>query len=375
VAGLTVHSDCGPSNICVAPYRLAVVTTVRTDEIMPRSVEAATTIRTAIRRSIKLDDKLGMAAPLGAYFHCVDYCSDKRLCAFMSPQPNYSTEIVATVSGAARNGFQYGENGTEWRNWLPKNAQKVTNMPIFNSLQDVGTGINEGLTCEAHRHNTRVVDEDCVNGGFNMEFVTQPHQFAVDIWVEEVLHFMLTVGIDGINLAALAPPTSIQDALQLLLNVSTPLPNLNATVWKMGCGYTPYKTDDSHTDGAAPDTAEISDDIKRPSSSLLKSDIARASTTTGAAGSMDPRTSLPGGVLMSVFNSSVPGPAQNSSAIWCLPALLWIPPDIRRDRGVLLAVAEGRKDSLSDDAPCTLGLRRSTDVEASWGPVSLPYRG
>ena len=42
---------------------------------------------------------------------------------------------------------------------------------------------------------------------------------------------------------------------------------------------------------------------------------------------------------------------------------------------MLLAVAEGRKDSLSDDAPCTLGLRCSTDVEASWGPVSFPYRG
>lgn len=48
------------------------------------------------------------------------------------------------------------------------------------------------------------VDEDCVNGGFKLEFVTQPHQFAnesaVDVWVEKVAHFMLTVGIDGITL-------------------------------------------------------------------------------------------------------------------------------------------------------------------------------
>ena len=77
-------------------------------------------------------------------------------------------------------------------------------MPVFNSLQGLGSGINEGLICEAHRHNIRVVDEDVVNGGFNVEFVTQPHQFAnesaVDIWVEEVAHFMQTVGIDGVNL-------------------------------------------------------------------------------------------------------------------------------------------------------------------------------
>ena len=153
---------------------------------------------------LKLDDTLGMSPPLSAYFQCVEHCSDKSLCSSMSPQPDYSTEVVATVSGAARNGFQYGENGTEWRNWLPAHADQVTSMPVFNSLQGLGSGINEGLICEAHRHNIRVVDEDVVNGGFNVEFVTQPHQFAnesaVDIWVEEVAHFMLTVGIDGVNL-------------------------------------------------------------------------------------------------------------------------------------------------------------------------------
>ena len=91
-----------------------------------------------------------------------------------------------------------------------------------------------------------------------------------------------------------------------------------------------------------------------------------------------------------VFNSSVPGPGpaagepgEPGSAIWAIPALLYIPPaphdeyaapsssdDDGVDRGVLLAVAEAREARLSDDAPCTLGLRRSTDGGRTW-PVHL----
>ena len=99
----------------------------------------------------------GARPPLDAYFHCVEHCSNMSLCASMSPQPHYTTEIVATVAGAARNGFAYGENGSEWRHWLPTHAEQVTIVPVFNSLQGLGSGINEGLICEAHRHNIRVV--------------------------------------------------------------------------------------------------------------------------------------------------------------------------------------------------------------------------
>ena len=85
----------------------------------------------------------------------------------------------------------------------------------------------------------------------------------------------------------------------------------------------------------------------------------------------------PSGFLLSVFNSSVPGPGvqKPGSAIWAIPSLVYIPPASGSGVGSLLAVAEAREASLSDDAPCTLGLRRSTDGGLSWGGVSFPYRG
>jgi hypothetical protein len=385
----------------------------------------------------------------------------------LAERPVHGLNYLFTATGQAKDENRLLQAGWLWQgNWIGSNHSCSP-----HSCDNIGTGfslvrdlrwdhktnklVGQPVPELSQLHVAQLVHEPAKQLNPN-ELWTLPIPGSDGSTVEIRLSVPVLPSATSVGIAALAPPTSIQDALQLVLNVSTPLPNgsraaflsvtndfappwrnqsvttvapflvlpdepsvdiqifvdrvvveafamrargavianefrpdpqttvhvfaaqkvtVNVSVWKMGCGYTPYKTDDSHTDGAAPDTAEISDDIKRPSSSLLKSDIARASTTTGAAGSMDPCTSLPGGVLMSVFNSSVPGPAQNSSAIWCLPALLWIPPDIRRDRGVLLAVAEGRKDSLSDDAPCTLGLRRSTDVEASWGPVSLPYRG
>ena len=114
-------------------------------------------------------------------------------------------------------------------------------------------------------------------------------------------------------------------------------------------------------------------------------ELARLTTLAGAKGLQvslsdpppPPPPAPPSGFLLSVFNSSVPGPGNSTpgAAIWAIPSLLLIPPATAGGVGVLLAVAEARRAILSDDAPCTLGLRRSITAGRSWEDVTFPHGG
>jgi hypothetical protein len=41
--------------------------------------------------------------------------------------------VHAAHGGGGRDNFQYGANGSEWRQWLPANGKKLTSISVFNS--------------------------------------------------------------------------------------------------------------------------------------------------------------------------------------------------------------------------------------------------
>jgi hypothetical protein len=41
--------------------------------------------------------------------------------------------VHAAHGGGGRDNFQYGANGSEWRQWLPANGKKLSSISVFNS--------------------------------------------------------------------------------------------------------------------------------------------------------------------------------------------------------------------------------------------------
>ena len=106
------------------------------------------------------------------FANCVLTCKDAKgnpapqLCHPLGrTKARQQVGVVATNGGGARDLFQYGANGTEWRQWLPANGDRITSIPVFNSAgYGFSSSLNEGLLCAAHARGIRVLDSDIVGG-------------------------------------------------------------------------------------------------------------------------------------------------------------------------------------------------------------------
>ena len=76
------------------------------------------------------------------YANCVLTCRDlggapaPHLCHSLGvapPRPPSRVDVHAAHGGGARDNFQYGQNGSEWRQWLPANGKALTSISVFNS--------------------------------------------------------------------------------------------------------------------------------------------------------------------------------------------------------------------------------------------------
>ena len=169
------------------------------------------------RTQLKTDDEAPPPSAIGehrddAWWTCMQTCKNAsgkptpELCSPLNPQPNHSWEVVAPQVGGNIDGFSYGANGTEWRQWMQPHISggKVTTMPTFNARQDgFSAGINAGFLCEAHRQGIRVVDTDTIDGIYSPYSLMSNDIFndtAMIIWAEAAAHFMVSAGIDGFSL-------------------------------------------------------------------------------------------------------------------------------------------------------------------------------
>ena len=127
----------------------------------------------------------------GDQLACATTCSDPALCGSLRPQPDpHRFEVVAPLVGGVRDLWQYGQNGSEWQNWLLSNTETVTTIPVMNSVRPLqphptpgppvvspwltsrrlqvefgfSSGASQGMLCAAHKHNIRVVDWDIAGG-------------------------------------------------------------------------------------------------------------------------------------------------------------------------------------------------------------------
>ena len=72
----------------------------------------------------------------GDQLACATTCSDPALCGSLRPQPDpHRFEVVAPLVGGVRDLWQYGQNGSEWQNWLLSNTETVTTIPVMNSVR------------------------------------------------------------------------------------------------------------------------------------------------------------------------------------------------------------------------------------------------
>ena len=74
----------------------------------------------------------------GDQLACATTCSDPALCGSLRPQPDpHRFEVVAPLVGGVRDLWQYGQNGSEWQNWLLSNTETVTTIPVMNSVRSL----------------------------------------------------------------------------------------------------------------------------------------------------------------------------------------------------------------------------------------------
>ena len=164
------------------------------------------------------------------FAQCVRTCKDlegnaaPHLCHSLDakaapPLPASQVAVHAAHGGGSRDNFQYGQNGTEWRMWLPANAEKLTSISVFNSAAyGFSSSLNAGLLCAAHARGIRVVDSDIASRGSAVSaFVKVPtapwplanNNIAMAEYIEIVVQEMVAYGIDGFALDLEGAYTSI----------------------------------------------------------------------------------------------------------------------------------------------------------------------
>ena len=137
------------------------------------------------------------------YYHCLETCSPMSLCKPLKPGPaRFEVEVFASAVGGAHEGFAYGQNGSEWRNWLlGAGGSKISHIILMNSQMGVDTGAHDGLLCEAHRRGIRILDGGIVDSCLGASFNSRPDDLLnttlVDLWVAKSAHFIQSSGLDG----------------------------------------------------------------------------------------------------------------------------------------------------------------------------------